>query len=1107
MITFLNRIVVFAGVLFAFLTSAKAETYKFVARLPLYSENSKLSAGTWVKCRVSEEGIYKVTFDQLRAMGFQHPEKVRVFGYGGNLLSESLNADYIDDLPEVSSYLGESYLLFYGVGTVKWVNKYGIDPFFFTKNPYSDYGYYFLSDVVGDRNEVRQLNPITSDPKDVLNTHLKNALIDPDIVNINEGGNDWYDEALAVGKSKTYSFYCPNMVEGDNGYFSAYWDSPSRNSSLTFSADTWSYSPKAELVSSKKYLPLPYGDYLKVTAKFSNSSSSSALGYVNYVKVSALCYNKLKSGFLSFCNVNGSADFGTYDVVVGNADPKTKVWNVTDPLNVFAYTTSLKNDTLSFRESADCYNRYVAFNESECRYLTVEPVGVVAKQNLHNFKGADLIILSPSVFTSYAKQIGELHAEYDGLSYLVVTPEAIYNEFSSGTPDPTAIRAFMKMLYDRANADPSLVKPRYLLLFGDGSYDNRGLSGNVNNFLPTYQHGSGEQNAMTDDYYVALGDGLANTSSSGLKGSNLQVAVGRLPVSNFNQASDVVSKIARYMRNEEWGSWKSKVLMVADDDEARTDVSSFIQSAENTSEHILTTSQSALVKKVYLDNYKLMLEAGGRRYPEVENTIMNELTDGVLFFCYYGHSNPINLASEKIFTQSQVASLNNKKLGLWFTGSCSFGRFDGNVTSCAESLVLSPNGGAITVFAPTRDATYGDGATNGIELTKALFSGAYGKTFGDVVLASKQESNAVTFNLLGDPALRINLPQVKVYTDSLSADTLTALSHVTLYGHVSDGEHLMANFNGRMKVRVFDKLQSCLTKGNTDVPAEYTDYASTLFSGDVDVVNGRFACQFIIPKDIVYSYGFGRISCYAYDTENNIDAEGGTEVVIGGSSDNVLPDTLGPVIRLAINHASFCSGDVVGANPVLIAYLNDENGVNASGVGLGHDLSISLNGSDPVSVNDCFNYGHNSSSNGYVSYRLGALADGVYTLRFKAWDLLNNSSTQTISFVVDNSKGEHVSGVRAFPNPAVTETQVVVDYGHPLEKVDYRANIYSLQGVLVNSIVGAENTADGKLLLDWNLTDFNGSRVAPGVYVFRVDVGSDNDSLSGKAEKIVVLPQ
>lgn len=1098
---------------FAMLAPADCFGATFTARLPLYAENSKLSSGNWVKCRVTEDGVYKVTFDQLRAMGFKKPENVRVFGYGGRLLSESLTNDYLDDLPEVNSVLGDSYILFYGVANVEWKKKFGSDPFYFQKNAYSDYGYYFLSDIDGERRTVPTAKPITDPANGRLTTHYKHLLQDFDNINPFNGGNDWYDSPLSVGESRTYSFYCADMVDCNNGALSINCISESKsnaNPSFTVSNGQWSFSPTQGINYSYGGLPLTSNsNYARFQVKFS-CNLGSALGYVDYLKFSPLCYNRLNYGYLSFSNVSNLYTADVYDVVVANASSKTKVWNVSDPANVFAYKTVIDGDSLSFRLNTDEFNNFVAFNEKDGRFLSLEPVGLVANQNLHNFKGADLIILAPSSFAPYATQIGELHAEYDGLSYFVVTPELIYNEFSSGTPDPTAIRAFMKMLYDKSLVDNSYTQPRYLLLFGDGCYDNRGVVASsyseTHNLLLTYQTGSGKYSEVFDDYFGLLSDGKSGADLS--DGKNLQIAIGRLPVSNFVQATDMVNKIGHYLKNNEYGAWKSKLLLIADDDEGHQDVHAFLKSSETMSVNAYKLSSSVQVKKVYLDNYMLSLEAGGRRYPAVEKCILDEVQNGAMFVNYLGHSNPINWSSEKIFTQSMVPTLTNKKLGIWFSGSCEFNRFDSYVTSCAESLVLAPNGGAIAVIGGPREETYYSNESFDRQLIMSFYSRGQNESIGDVVRNAKQMNEGLRFCLLGDPALRPNVPDMQVVTDSLSADTLSALSKLTIYGHVSHNGNLVPSFNGSVKVKVCDKEQECKTKGNTNSSAgSFFDYASVLFSGEVDVKNGVFSCDLIVPKDIVYSYGQGRVTYYAYDQENGSEAVGGDLVVVGGSADTEIQDTLGPAINLVVNNFSFKSGDVVGANPVLIGHVYDLFGINSSSVGLGHDISVSINGGDPVSLNDYFEYAPNSCTDGYFEFALGDLEDGFYTLTFKAWDLLNNSSKRTISFVVDKGKDEHVYSMEALPNPASTSTSVMVDYGHPLVNVDYEVGIYNTQGLLVNTMRGVESSSDGKLLLQWNLNDFNGSRVAPGVYIFRVDIKSGETNFSGLSEKIIVLPQ
>lgn len=1099
----------------------------FSARLPLYASSSQLSSGTWVKVRVSKEGMYKITFDELKALGFRNPKDVRVFGYGGQILSENLTADYLDDLPEVCSYVGDNFLLFYGVGTLKQVDSKGSNPISFTVNSYADCGYYFLSDVNGTRKTAADGESFDGEANKSVNTHYAYNIYMPQTTNIYKGGTIWYNDGFQQSGSTKISLPFSNMVPGDHAFATLYTDVVNSSNPLfqvSGSGFSFSTTPSGNQGTSAVRDEIPQSASAKsldFNLKFS-STSASCTGYIYYLSATALCYNKLSNGFLSFNNLTTDSE-GLVEHVVTGADSETQVWNVSRLSDVTKCQTSLKEDTIRFKglSRANGFAKYVAFNPKGSGFLSVDGFSIVVNQDLHAFKGADLIIISPIAYFPQAQRLAELHRQNDGISVGIFTQEQIFNEFSSGTPDPTAIRAFLKMLYDKAVDDDDRVSPRYLLLFGDGCYDNRGLFSSSNpaprNLVLCYQRGSCSTSYPADDYYGMLADNENKIFS--INNASCQVAVGRLPFVTAEQADAVVTKIENYMKNDQMGAWKNKACILADDNEGKASSGSyneFVSYAENLSKGILRACPSIVVKKVYHDSYARVAESSGNRYPEVENLIIENTENGSMLINYIGHSNAINWAAEKTFTQSQIATLNNKRLGVWFSASCEFSEYDNYTTSCGESLVLAPNGGAIAVVATPRLVYAYDNDIFNRAFGAAFFSQTADMTIGDVMRVAKNEVTSeirAKYPLMGDPALHILFPAERVITDAVSVDTANALAKVVVNGHIEQDGVKDAAFNGRVLISVYDKEQVRNTKGNSldsngkPMIANFTDYPSVLFSGSAEVVDGEFAFNFIVPNDISYNYGFGRITYYAYDTDNKLEAIGNYDkMVVGGSLDSAVVDSVGPKVSVYLNTPSFRSGDVVGANPVLIVKVFDENGINASNVGIGHDITLSLNGGDPVILNEYFAYSVGSCTNGTVTYKMTDLPNGLYTLTFKVWDLMNNSTTRTVVFEVDNEKGPHIDAVSSYPNPAVDETTILAKYDRPLSNVGYVVSIYDADGRYVNVLAGTDKTDNGIISIPWNLKNASGQRVPGGVYIYRVELKTDDSSFVGNADKIVVLP-
>ncbi len=1101
-----------------------AQTY--TARLPYYSPTSKLATGKWVKIGVSENGVYKITFEKLRSLGFSDPSKVRVYGYGGWLLSELLNSNYNDDLPEVNSYLGDSYILFYGVGAAKLIKHNGDNPFKVEKNPYADKGYYFLSDVEGVRREVELSPAVTEDADVVKRTHYAVGCYMPEKVNPHKRGKTFYDVAIVKEGNKNVSFPYDYMVEGNNGFLSVefFVDGLGANDSYscTVSTPTQTFKPGGSIFTVSNVYQSSTNSGLDFSLEFKTPNSLGAF-YLYKVTSTALCYNKLYAGYLNFNNLNDDNIGYVNEFVVSNVTASTQVWNVTDPLNVSKMTTMLDGDSLRFKAVTSTFSEFIAFNPNSTEFCTVDSYSEVNNQDLHAFNGADLVIISPDKYKEQAQRLADAHSYYEGISCYVLNQDMIFNEFSSGTPDPTAIRSFLKMMYDRGVNDSKYVAPRYLLLFGDGSYDNRGVSkpvGSVDhNLVMTYQYSNGANSYVADDYYGMLEDNLKGSFS--IINSTYNVAVGRLPFTTAAEANGVVDKLVNYMKNDQFGNWKNKAMLIADDNEASNNGNpsfssyhEFLLLSEKLANIIHSNSPSVVIKKLYHDSYQRVAESSGNRYLDVERLIFDNANEGTFFINYIGHSNTVNWAAEKTFTQSQVSALSNKKLGIWFAASCEFSEYDSYSTSCGESLVLSPNGGALAVVASPLKVYANQSDEVNRNFINALYSRPENGTLGDAIITAKNAVKMeirVMYPLLGDPAIRLVMPQpsMNVVTDKISSDTIRALSRVSVSGHVESDSLLMSSFNGKVNITVYDKEQVCKTKGNVNnYVADYNDYTTVLYSGETEVVNGKFSYEFIVPSGIASDYGNGHIVYYAYDVADTIDALGYyNDFVVGGLLDTVFADTIGPKIELYMNSTAFASGDKVGSSPVVVAYVADENGINSTGVGIGHDITVSLNGADKVSVNEYFSYALQSCTDGKVCYPLNDLADGYYTLTFKAWDMLNNSSSKTISFKVENGRGSHINSMIASPNPAVSQTEISVFHDRPMSDVEYKVAIFDLQGRGVAEMSGVENSKDGKLSLFWNLKDKNGVMVEPGVYLYRVDIKASGESFEGKTEKIVVLPQ
>ncbi len=1107
-------------------------------------------------------------------MGFSNPANIRIFGFGGAMLDEDFTNPKIDDLPEIAIYDGGNYVLFYAQGAIKWSNNRTSEncKFEFTVNPYSDAGYYFLTTDAGEGKRIRkEVAESAENPLDVTD-FIDYACIKKEEINFARSGRVWYGDVMASGENKRYNFTFPNIETGkemqvqvsavasSSAATTITLDIDHLQQKMSFSSVSGDVRASAREVNARKY---PTSDNITLLLSYSGQNASDRAA-INHITVNAR-RKLIMSGNAMFFRNDENAGYDYSRFTLQKAPANALIWNVTDPQNITEVPVTHVSGNVRFVKKNDRLLEFVAVNPSG-QFPAPQFVGLISNQNLHAFsKHTDFVIISHPDFLSEANRLAQKHREFDQMKVEVVTPEQVYNEFSSGTPDATAYRWLMKMLYDR-DADRS---SKYLLLFGDGSFDNKGIlnsqSNTGHNFILTYQSLNSideSESFSTDDYFGFMDDASVKSENY----EEVEIGIGRFPVSNLNEAKAVVDKAIAYMENKNMGAWKNRVCVIADDDEKNAydknnkatpkNYNIFVEQSDTISNILSRKNPSMEIKKMYFDAFTKVTGSNGNRFPELESLLQEEITTGINFLNYIGHSGITNWAEERIFTQSQARGLQNKNWGFWFTASCQFTRFDDqSVYSGGEDLFLNPDGGAIAVYSASR-LVY---AAPNFDLNKSLANVIFErdeegrpKRFGDIYKQSKQDApnrslfNKLKFVLLADPALRLAYPDLLVKTDSIvfqpgvKTDTIKALSEVKVYGRIEDYYgSMIANFSGKIKMKVYDKMLTLYTKAQVypDLIRQagrfaYEDRPNLLFSGETTVENGVFSFVFKVPKDINYSYGAGRISYYAYDDKNGFEAQGAYEdFVIGGSENNPKYEEQGPEVTLYLNTERFKSGDKVNESPVLFAFVKDESGINTSGAGVGHDVTLALNGSPNQTVlNSYFNFFADSYTEGTLAYRLENLEPGKYTLTFKVWDLLNNSTTRQIEFEVEQGLPIEIEEVIAWPNPAQEYVHFRIQHDRPESVLECRVKVYSTNGQLLYesdnknfnivctdsehlSVHLADEPADEPyknvkyLSLDWDLRASSGNRLLPGIYIYRIELRTPEGEFTGKSQKLVIREQ
>lgn len=1115
-----------------------------------YTNNSVLASGDWFKIAVTADGVYKLTFDFLKSTLKMDltgsPANFRLFGNGGGMVpflnsdfrhdDLAENAIYVNDGGTVGAWDGDDYILFYGEGPVQWKYSSSLSKFVHQANYYSDTTFYYvtINGGNGTPKRISQVASLNSTPDFILNTFDDYQFHELDKTNFVKSGREFYGEPFDINNTQTFSFDFPNLVAQNvllRTSFAGH--SPGVTSSLSIKnnganlftttyntgtnyTDDYAIDTQAQVTFTSST-----GNNISLVYNFIPANSSCA-GFLNFIELQV----KRSLVFTSSNNVDQFSFRDLSSVGVGKtalfsmsgAPSGIKVWNVTDATNVSEQITNIG----SFTVTTDSLKQFIAFGGTS--FLSASAVGKIENQDLHSLSQADFIIITNPLFSNDANRVADFHRTHDNMIVHVVNTDIIYNEFSSGSKDAGGIRDFIKMFYDRGAANNS--RPKYVMLYGDGSYDNKNRIANNTNFIPTFESENGVSfifSFVSDDFY-----GLMD-ANEGLCGNNekIDLGVGRVIVQNAEESKTVADKIISYASApvttgcvgcsnsaESLGDWRNIITFIADDQDGTLHTSP----AESFSGYMNTFHKDYNVDKIYLDAYKQFSTSAGQRYPDVEDAINKRVNKGTLVMNYIGHGGETGWSEERVLTNDDINSWTNiNKLPVFITATCEFSRWDDPArTSSGEKILLSSTGGGVALFTTTRLVF----ASTNESLNRSMIHNMFeldNPRLGDIWLSSKTQNSDPNrnFSLLGDPALRMHYPKYKIEATTVNAnplvalnDTLSSLSKITIGGKITYNGQLQTDFNGTLYPTVFDKPSNITTLKNdaSSTQITYNLQKNILYKGKATVKNGEWSFTFIVPKDISYQYGLGKLSFYA---ENGVDDGAGyyDSIIVGGSSSNTINDADGPVVKLYLNNDKFVFGGTTNAEPNIYCIIRDSTGINTVGNGVGHDITAVIdNKTEPVYVlNDYYAADLDSYTSGIIDYPLSKLEEGKHTLKVKAWDILNNSSESYTEFVVSSSAELALDHVLNYPNPFTTKTQFMFEYNKPCESLDIQVQIFTISGRLVKTItkniISPGTRIDG---LTWDGRDDFGDKIGRGVYVYRVKLNASGETAS-KIEKLVIL--
>ena len=773
-----------------------------------------------------------------------------------------------------------------------------------------------------------------------------------------------------------------------------------------------------------------------LSVKLKHTRSSGIAGHLDYIRATSEAQLSISGkDYVAFSpNTDGTSTFE-----LKGATAATSIWEVTTPATTHELSGTLTGTTYKATASgAKFTNQYVAVNTT-ASFPTPETVGNVIHQDLHALDSINLLIIVPSngKLTEQAQRLAAAHTKIDGIRCAVVKADEVYNEFSSGTPDATAYRRLMKMLYDKQYKESPLTGTQKgslnLLLFGNCMWDNRFVTNGLttksqDDYLLAYESDnswSHTDSYVLEEYFTLLADGKGISPLKEMP----DCGVGRLPVSTEADAKNVVDKLINYMSNTYAGAWKNTICLMGDDD--KTNI--HMEDAEN----VLTNTQKKFpdyhYKRIYWDSYTMQQTATGNSYPDVYADINKIMQEGALIMDYTGHGAAYCLSHEQVLKTADFQKWDSPRIPVWITAACDVTPFDMNIENIGTEAIINKQGAAVA-FIGTARTVYSspNRVINRNFMSHVLATKNNGEhyTLGEALAQAKADIieskidgymsrtdsiNKVHFVLLGDPAIKLITPTHKVQIDkfngkSIDPDnppTISGGETVTVEGHIiNDKGENATTFDGTVSAIIFDSEEHIVCKLNAGIdtdPFEYDDRTRTLYAGTDSVKAGTFKFTFPVPLDINYSNLSGLINLYAINNKKDMEANGTFEdFLIGGTSTYEKTDTVGPTIAAFSNGRNVSEISYTNETPTLYIELNDSSGINTTGNGLGHDIVaiIDNNEATTYTLNSYYTQAVGDYTSGTVTYTLPTLSAGKHSLVIRAFDTLNNMGEQAYSFEV-----------------------------------------------------------------------------------------------------------
>lgn len=1132
------------------------------AQSSAYAENSVLSQGKWYKIAVLENGVYRLDLAFFNSLGIDtrtlDPRNIRIYGIGSGMLPQSNRAFRNDDLVENAiQVLGEEdgkfdaadAVLFYAGSPHAWNYDPVRNSYNHTLNLYSDTAFYFLNLDQGLGKRIKD-QVYAAQPDTVLTRSRNYVFYEKELSNFLKSGRYWLGESFSdLVTNRKFSFYVPDAdptgtirislrmaarsdkeTQFQISLFNKALGTIAVRPVSLFSDTGVRYNSRTETfqVSGAEV----QRDSLSILIRYQRNSTGQSDAWLDWIEIDYDRRLDARNADISYySNPQQFAAFTLLTTRLANADDQYQLWDITNPLSVSRMPYEVVDQTLQFALRGDVETRWLAFKGGFKRPVKS---GAIPNQNLHGLPLADYLMIVPPIFLGQATRLAQFHRQHYGRSVHVVTPQQVYNEFSGGRQDVSAIRDFIRMFYVRSGKK----QPGFVLLFGDGSYDFKGIlsGGNPAGSVITYQSRDGwtpTESYTSDDFFVLLDeeDGYWGERSL-VEGDNtleinfLDAAIGRLPVSSVEEAKDMIDKIIAYATDKSgFGPWRNRVVLIADY-KPEDPPNLHISQSDGFTNAILRANACMQVDKIFMDNYELVPSASRYTFPDGRKALLDALDQGSLIVNYTGHGSENKWSDADIFVNTDIRKMRNGlRQPLVVTATCEFGRYDDPLRkSGAEEMLLRSEGGAISLLTTVRLVYSQPNKVLNDNFYREVFKFDIQKgrmpSIGEVMMRTKNatfpnfNTNSRNFTLLGDPGLILNYPELKAVITSINGlpndnqvqDTLRALSKVKLGGVIQDQSgKIIERYNGDLDITVYDKPTTFLTK---PFGYDFSWQLNRIFKGVAGVKNGVFNFEFVVPIDISYEDGQGKISLYS--TGDSVDGQGCySNLYIGGTDAQAQADTKGPQVEIFLNDYDWKDGGKTGSDPILLARINDENGINTLGTGIGHEMIAYLGDeqSDAFILNDFYTAQKDSYTFGTLRYPLKDIEKGEHEITLRVWDIANNATEVKTRFIVAGNAQEALSSVLNYPNPVKDFTRFQIEHNQVGNNLAITVRIYDAGGRRVKELsetfFSIENTFDG---LQWGGENEQGIPLSNGLYTYQVIISNeDTGEIVRNVKKLVLL--